>query len=224
VTTAPSRCGKLIATIGLVACAVLTAGCNIMAPLAYYLRPSQIQKAEFKFPAGTRVAVLFDATQPAYEAPVFNQALFDKLRGYFAKYKSQADLIPLSEVHGLKRRNADDFATWSIQRIGRELDADFVLYLKIQTLVLRETLNHPVVSPRVSIRAKVIATAHPASDARVWPEADEGRAIDCTRQPSEYSGTDKADLELAKLGRDTAYFAMMPFFNVDLEEPTPVER
>jgi hypothetical protein len=208
----------------LTACVMVFTGCNIMGPLAYYLRPPQIQKAEFEFPTGSRVAVLFDAAQPAYEAPVFNQALFDKLRGYFAKYKSEADLTPLGEVLRLQRQDRDAFATWSIQRIGRELAADYVLHLKIQSLTLRETPEHPLVSPSVLMRAKVIATAHPASDARVWPEADEGRAIDCTRQATEYAGAEKADLELTKLGRDAAYFVMMPFFDVDMEEATPVER
>lgn len=209
---------------GLATSAALSAGCNIMAPLMYYLRPPQIQKAEYEFHSGSRVAVLLDPAQPIYDAPVFNQALFDKLREYFAQYKSKATLVPLKDVNGLKHSQRRDFAKWSIQRVGRELNADYVLYLKIESLEAHETPDHPLVAPHVVLRAKVIATSHPASDARVWPEADEGRTIDCSRQASEYAGPEKVDLELAKLGHDTAYFVMMPFFDVDLEEPTPVER
>lgn len=204
--------------------APLFAGCQALGPIAYYLSPPHIQKAEFKIPPESKVAVLFDAARPEYQVPVFNTALFEKLQFYFRKYNSTAHLIPLVHVYQLKRKDPTAFAKSSVQHIGRQLDADYVLYLRIESLETRPSPDYPLITPHVVLRSKLIATQHPASDARVWPENREGLKIECKRQASEYAGPERADAEIAKLGRDTAYFVMMPFFDVDMESPTPVER
>jgi hypothetical protein len=43
-------------------------------------------------------------------------------------------VVPLEEVVRLQRANAD-FASWSLQKIGRSLDADQVLNIRIQELL-----------------------------------------------------------------------------------------
>lgn len=214
------------ARLMLAACLLLALapGCSLLGPIAYYFRPPQIQKAAHPLPRNARLAVLFDAASPQYEAPVFEQALFTKLQEYFRRYESDAELIPLAEVLALRRAHSDDFPTWSVQRVGRELNADYVLWLRIEELSARESAGHPLLTPRVVLYSKLIAVAHPPADARVWPDAEEGERIECTRQAAEYTSPQAADLELAKLGKDTAWFVMMPFFDVDLEQPRPVER
>jgi len=202
---------------------LLCCGCRAVGAAAYYLRPPQIQKAEFRFPRDSRVAVLIDAAKPEADNPVFARALYDRLRDYFREYRSPARLVPLRDVLDLRQSDPQAFARWSVQRIGRELGADYVLHVRVDSLRLLENQGVPLVRPQAQIHIKVIVVDHPATDARVWPEEPEGRAITCKRQAREASGPQAVDEEAAKLGSDAAYFVMMPFFNVDLEARRPVE-
>lgn len=198
-----------------------SAGCNIMGPLMYYFRPPQIQKPVYKFPSGSRVAVVVEAARPEYENPLFAQTLVDRTAEYLEKGKWNATLVPLSATYDLRSRT--EYPTWSIQRIGRELSADYVLYMRIELLGTRESPLTPVLSPRVEIRMRVIEVAAPAARARAWPEEPEGHLVRCTRQVIEASDPEMEDGELVKLAKDTAYWTSMPFISVDLEEKTPIE-
>jgi hypothetical protein len=212
--------GWKLAAAGLLVLCTST-GCNILGPAAYYLGPRRIQKAEFKLTEG-RLAVVIEAVQPEQDSPVFNQALFDKLAEIFHKQKIKSELVPQGEVLALRRAHAD-FAKWSLQRIGRELRAEQVLYLRIENLQLRETPEHPLVTPEISLRSKVVGVHAPAPHARLWPEEAEGRAIACKRPSKEATDTELIDSEAWKLAHDTAHLVSYPFFDVDLEERTPRE-
>jgi hypothetical protein len=196
-------------------------GCNILGPIAYYLGPRRIQKAEFKLTAG-RLAVVIEAARPEQDNPVFNQALFGKLTEIFRTRKIQSELVPHREVLELRQANPD-FAKWSLQRIGRELRAEQVLYLRIENLQLRETPDHPLVTPEISLRSKVVDVRAPTPHARLWPEEAEGRAISCKRPSKEATDAEVIDTEAWKLAHDIAHLVSYPFFDVDLEEPTPRE-
>ena len=199
-----------------------SAGCKQLASIAYYAGPRRIQPAEFKLGEG-RLAVVIETVYPEQDNPVFNQALFDKLVEIFRENKVKGEVVPLRELLELRQRHAD-FSRWSLQRIGRELKAEQVLYLRLEELRLRETPDHPLVSPKVSVRIKVVGVQAPSVHARLWPEETEGRTIICERQPQEASDPQVIDSEALKLARDTAYLVAQPFHDVDLEEPTPKER
>ncbi|MFQ5806891.1 MAG: hypothetical protein ACE5I3_10620 [Phycisphaerae bacterium] len=209
----------------LVALLGLTTGCRLLGPIVYYFRPPQIQKPEYEFPLDSRVAFVIEAAQPRYENPVFNQALYERVTQMLQEGKSRATMLPLRPVTDL-RRTQPDFDKWSLQRIGRELQADYVLYLRIDRLVIRQTPDYPILTPAVDLRMKVIGVNQPSVHARLWPEAKEGRPVNCTRQTAEAADTDPdaTDVEARKLGYDTAYYVSMPFIEVDLEKPPPVER
>lgn len=203
----------------------LTTGCNLVAAIAYYFRPPQIQKPEYEFPAGSRLAILIEAAQPQRENPVFSRALHERAVTMLREGKSPATVIPARAVSDLRRSNRD-FDQWSLQRIGRALKADQVLYVKIERLVIRQTPDYPVLTPAVDLRLKLIGVNEPPVHARLWPQAKEGHALSCTRQTAEVpdADPDAVDAEARKLGCDTAYHVTMPFIEVDLEEPPPVER
>lgn len=205
--------------------AVLTAGCNYLGPLGYYFRPRQIQKPQYEFPRGSRVAVVIEAQNPRYEDPVFSQALHERVVTMLRDGKSHATVLPLRDVTDL-RRTQTDFAKWSLQRIGRTLGADHVLYVRIDRLVIRPSPDHPILTPEVDLHLKLIGVDEPVAHARLWPEDKSGYPINCKRQVAEAddSNPDAADVESRKLAYDTAYWVAMPFIKVDLEEPAPVER
>lgn len=202
----------------------MAAGCNIVASLTYYLRPRQIQKPEYGFTADSRVAVVIESARPRHENPVFNEALYERTVSMLGDGKSPATILPLREVTQL-RRTHDDFAKWSLQKIGRTLEADQVLYIRIDRLVIRPSPEHPLLTPEVDLHMKLIDVSAPSVHARVWPEEKEGRAVSCQRRLTEAPDTnpDAADVQARKLGYDTAYWVSMPFIKVDLEESPPVE-
>jgi hypothetical protein len=213
------------ATAMLLALLAATAGCNILGPMAYYLQPRQIQKPQYEFPADSRVAVVIEARNPRYENPVFNEALYERVVTMLRDGKSKATILPLQQVTQLRHANAD-FAKWSLQRIGRRLGADHVLYVRIDRLVIHPSPDYPILSPEVDLHMKVIGVHEPAVHARIWPETKEGHPLSCRRQVAEVADAnpDAADIEARKLGYDTAYWVTMPFIKVDLEKRPPVER
>jgi len=196
-------------------------GCNIMAPLTYYLRPRQLQKPEFKFPAKSRVVFFVEAARSEMENPVFTRALYERTVAMLRDGKSHADLLPLRAVDDLRREHGD-FSKWSLQKIGRTLDVDYVLYLRMDRLQIREAADHPLISPRLEGRLKVIGVEEPTGKERVWPDSREAREITCKRRSSDADDPDAADAQAAKLGSDAAYWVTMPFITVDLEESPPV--
>jgi uncharacterized protein YneF (UPF0154 family) len=202
----------------------LTAGCrSLIGAMGYYLHPRQIQKPEYEFPAKTRLAMLIDNARPAEENPMFNQALLERVVEMLRDGGAKAEVMPLQAINDLRRANPD-FGQWSVQKIGRTLQADQVLHVKLDRLVIRESPDYPVLTPTVDLHMKLVAVNQPATTARLWPKAKEGHAVHCTRQTADSSGADADDLEATKLGHDTAYYVAMPFIEVDLEENPPVER
>jgi hypothetical protein len=202
----------------------LAAGCNVISAIAYYFRPRDIQKPQYEFPRGSRVAIVIDAARPSDENPVFDRALYERVVEMLREGKSGATVLPLRAVIDLRRANPD-FDQWSLQKIGRDLQADQVLYIRIDRLVIRQTPDYPILTPAVDLRMKVIDVSQPGVHARLWPEAKEGYPVSRARQTTEAAdtGPDAADTEAKKLARDTAYYVTMPFIEVDLEQPPPVE-
>lgn len=200
-------------------------GCSQLGAIAYYLRPRQIQKPQYEFPAGTRVAFVIEAVNPQQENPVFNQALYERVTDRLREGKSGANLLPLSLANDLRRRNLD-YPQWSLQRIGREMNADQVLYIKIDSLTIRPTPDHPLLTPEVALHVKLISVQEPPLHARIWPDAKEGHLVQCKRQVAEAAdeNPEGPDVEARKLAYDTAYWVTMPFLEIDLEENPPVER
>lgn len=220
-----TRTRLLLATLLMTIAATSLTGCVGFRYLAYMFSPRQKQKAEFTFPGDAQVLVMIEAMRPEYENPVFNRALFDRTAELFKEKKSTATLISPLKVISLRREH-EDFAKWSLQRVGRELNATHVLWIKVDKLQIQPSPDTPVLEPVVDLRMKVIAVDHPETEARVWPDEKEkeGRPIHVQRQADVGSEAHNVDTATVKLARDTAQFVHAPFFEIDLEEPTPVEH
>jgi hypothetical protein len=211
-------CGGCVLLAGM----TLLSGCNILAIGAYYLRPRDIQKAEYALPPGSRVAFFVEAERPEMENPVFRRALHEQLVTSLREGKCDAQLIPAAQLDEVRAR--PELKGWSVQRIGQELAADYVLYARVERFQLRELPEHPLITPEVELRMRLIGVQEPKDAARVWPDEPDGRLVSCKRQAVEAVDPDIQDAEAGKLGRDTAYWVSMPFIDVDLEERPPVAR
>lgn len=212
----PASSRSLLLPAAVAALALTLAGCNILGPIAYYTSPPQIAKAEHKFKEGDRLAVVIDPAQQGESNPVFEQALIERVAEMFREKRGKATIVPMRDVVALRRQ--PEYRTWSVQRIGRELGASHVLYLKQERLSLRESPEHPILHPYVILRAKLIAVNEPSDKARVWPAEVEGREVRCQRPMQEYTTPEDTDTAIRKLGYDTAYFVGYPFFDMDMEE------
>lgn len=197
--------------------------CKYVAAASYFLSPPQIQKAEFKLTDG-RLAVLVEPARAEEDNPVFTQALCEKLAEIFRENNVRAQLIPQDDVVKLRQQNRD-FAKWSLQKVGRRLNAQQVLYIRIDRLQMRDEPTAPVLHAAVRMRLKIIDPAAPSETARLWPgnSEAEGRLTERARPVSEAGDVIAEDAEATKLGKDAAWMVAMPFYDVDLEKKTPWE-
>jgi hypothetical protein len=210
----------IIWTAAVLAAVSFAAGCNIIKGITYFTRPEEKQKAQFEFPSNSRVLVMLDPARPDYESPIFARALYDRLADVFREKKSTVKLISPREILDLRRTHAD-FDSWSVQRIGRELNADHVMWLKIDRYQTRQSRDYPVLEPLVELRLKVIAVDHPPTDARVWPPEKDGHKVETSRPMREAADASTEDLEARKLAQDAAWLVSFPFFEQSLEESPP---
>lgn len=218
------RCSRRVdrrhfALSGLLALLALTAGCNWLAAGVYYLGPPRKQPPEYTFGA-VKLAIVIEDRHAQDSHALFDQVLHEKLADEFEQNKVRAEIIPYRKVLEL-RSGAAGWRTWSMQRIGRELGAEQVLYILIEDLTLREDDTMPVVTPRATLRMKLIGVNDPAAHARLWPEEPEGRLLTVTQSPQEYNGFQSVDSAATRLARETAWLAAQPFYEVDLEAARP---
>ncbi|TWT44606.1 hypothetical protein RAS1_10210 [Phycisphaerae bacterium RAS1] len=197
------------------------AGCSALRALAYYLSPPQIQKAAYKLTEG-RLAIVIDYAHAEDENPVFSRRLHDAITGLFRDHKVKSQVISFDDVLSLRQVNRD-YSSWTIQRIGRELEADEVLYLRVTRLQFQEEPGHPVVAASAALGVKVIGTQQDEAHARLWPEERDGKSVTCSRPPLE-AARETIDIEAAKLATDTSHFVGGFFYDTDLEEKPPKER
>jgi hypothetical protein len=206
----------------LVACLLAIAGCNILGPLAYFAGPRRIQKKDFELPHG-RLAVLIDYAHPDEAHPIFEQVLVEKLSSIFRERKIQAQVIPPVDLARLKQFQPES-RKWSVQKIGRELNAGAVLVIDVERLQLRVSPSHPLIEPLVEGKLKLVDTELPEDQARLWPKDEKPRPFDASRDPVEAVNSTVIDDAAAKLAADAAQIIALYFYDVDLEEKTPKER
>lgn len=206
------------------ACALLLAGCQMLAAIGVLFAPRQWQQAEFQFTEGN-LAIIIDYARPAQMNPVFDQNLHKQLVEHLRTNKVSSRVVPHDDVTELRQKNRD-FSSWSVQRAGRALEADQVLCIRILDLQARPTAGQAVITPEVALTLKVISVNQPAVHARLWPERDaepDGRQVTHHRQPFEPESAELIDRETAKLARETAYYVARHFYRYDTEENPPRE-
>ncbi len=214
-----SRARVLVAMV--ISLGLCSIGCNWIKGLGVLFAPRQIQKAEFQL-THQRLAILIEAARPGQSNPVFAEALHAELARMFADNGISTNVVPLRELLAVRRDNPD-YSRWSLQKIGRAVNADQVLYVRLENLRIRLTSEHPLVEPAVALRMKVIGTSEAAETARLWPGREErrGREISHARAARMANNREGIDAEAVALAKEVAYYVAMPFYDVDLEENPP---
>lgn len=207
----------------LAAALALTSGCKQLGAIGYYLSPEHKQKAEFVFPKDAVIALVFDAREPQFDNPIFQRSVQSKLEEEFRTRKSGARFVPIEDWFVLRRDNKD-YKSWSIRRIGQELKAEYVLYLKLDEFRARLSREVPVIEPLVVLRAKVVLTRDSNEKPRIWPDEESGRELKVSRPAEEASQPSVEDIAVTKLGADTGVLLARFFFEVSLEEKPATQR
>lgn len=208
----------------LVLTALLITGCGKqLGAFMYFLGPQRIHDPEIEL-THSRLAILIEFADPAAENPVFARTFHDLLVDQFTEKKLKTKVVPFDEVARLRSENAD-FSSWSVQRIGRRLGAEQVLYVRIETFIVHEEPGHPLIEPKVDMRLKVIDARASAKEGKVqlWPEEPEGRRITLARAPKESGTPRQIDDEIKKLARQTGRIAARCFVEYDEEDKLPEE-
>jgi hypothetical protein len=214
------RCSLLATLAGVV---LLNAACNIVGPILYLTAPRQMQDAETTL-TPKRLAIVIEYANRLQENPVFTDTFRERLLEVLKEKEAVGPVVPVQDFLKLRRENKD-FGRWSLQKVGRALGAEQVLYVRIEQLRLRDGTDSPLLTPEVRLRLKLIAPWSEAREARVWPprEEREGRLIYRGRSMREVTDAVALDDEAAKLAKDAAWLAAKPFYRHDLEEPDPWE-
>lgn len=203
------------------AVAALLAGCRTIGAIAYYTTPHPKTPAEYTFPEGGRVAILIEARQQSEANPVFDKTLHETLVNTLKEQEVKAEFVPFREMLALRREPG--YAGWSVQRIGREVDADQVLFIRLDRLSMRESPDYPVVEVKAVADVKVIGTSDPEAQARLWPEDPGGRQVKLDRPAKEASQPRVADEEMTKSARVLAREIARFFYEYDPEDKLPIE-
>lgn len=224
ITTSRRRWSAPALAAALMLTTACTAGCGqMLGAIVYFLSPPQVRKAEFEL-TQARLAIHIDSRGQSRNNPLFEHELHQTLSEVFKEKKLNARIVPHERMLDLQQRNAD-FAKWSNQKIGRELRVEQVLYIMIDELRTRERPDHPILHPRVWLRARVVGVQAPSAHPVLWPiDEPAGREISTARQPQEAGDINRDDTAIAKLARDAAHLIASYFYDLDLEDGPPKER
>lgn len=212
---------KLVA--GLLVCLVLPlAGCRTLGQLMYFFQPRQWVEPEFAFDAG-RMAILIEPARADMDNPVFNFAFQQRFTQVLREKQVPVEVLPFDQLQALRQANPD-FEQWSLQKVGREANVNYVLYIRLGQLTLSESADYPLVTPRVQLSAKLIGVDEPDDAAVLWPKGPterEGRPFAYHRPPMEKTGPETLDREARNLGIDVAERMARYFYKYDAEESAP---
>lgn len=216
---------KRVALGCLLALAPAGIGCRTVGGIMYLLSPRQWVEPEYKL-VGGRMVVLVEPTRSDFDNPLFAAALQRRMADVLREQKVDVKVTSFEEVQRLRQANPE-FARWSLQRIGREAEARYVLYLRITSLNLIDSPDAPMITPLVELAAKLIGVEEADEHAVLWPDSvreREGRSFRYQRQPVEQSGQEAIDREARNLGLDTADRLARYFYKYDAEEDPPRAR
>ncbi len=172
---------------------------------------------------GSQLAMLVDYANPDQVNPIFARTLQSRFERLLTEQKVDVRVVPFGDVVRARSREAD-FDKWPISRVGRQMNADYVMYVRVTSLRLQRTPDVPLLEPSVSARMKVIAVDAPDSSARLWPEGEkDGKLFEVNRAAREFSHPDEVDHEATRLARELAWHLSRPFHKHDPEDKPPLE-
>lgn len=188
-----------------------------MSAISYFTSPTRTKPPEFIL-TKDRIAIVVDPTRGEFDNPIVTRALYSKMVDILRTNNVNDRIVPFEEFIRLRQNNVD-YSKWSIARIGKELRASQVIYIRIERLQLLERAEQPVVTPIAEGEVRVIDPNAPMTKARVWPGEMERREFKVTLPVVEASDEAAIDAEAAKLGRQTGRDIAEYFYEVNLEAP-----
>ena len=112
--------------------------------------------------------VLVDDPRGALPSPMLLNLIADQVAFDLKREEIVNEFVPVSRLESLRGRDPD-FATWAIDRVGRELGARQVIYVLIDSFDAAGT-GQDSLRPMVSARVKVVDAV---SGRRLFPERGE---------------------------------------------------
>lgn len=167
----------LAAAGGLLAC---LPGCGEQAGAFLYffkLYPKQKIPAEFTLTSG-RLLVLIDDDADLITEPGVKQALTEGVAANLRENRVKATVIPFEQLKTLQRHQPD-FETTAADRIGKLLDADQVLWIKVDRFSTGSVSASDVgKAATFTVNLRVLTTKAASRDeVQLWPEAREPRKV-----------------------------------------------
>lgn len=214
ITTA--RTGLLLL---LPACALLSAGCNILGPAFVMLSPPPTVKAEYTLDPKRPTIVFIDDRSNRLPRRSLRQVIAEQAQQAMLEKKTVETMIDFKA--GVAASTADRSGEpMPIVDIGRAAKAEIVIYVTIDSFALSS--DGQSYSPTASFRAKVLDAR---DEKRLWPEEPAGHAV--TLQPVQRPDfVPKNNSEMLKaeveLGKRTG-LAIAQLFAKHLEERSAIQ-
>ncbi len=170
--TGPATGRATAAWVAAAACllALGAAGCDQAAWIGYHvlkpIMPPEEVPAQFDL-SNKSVLVLVDLADPdlGLEFPRLQEALAEAIGRDLAEQKAVGPVVPAASVARV-RRTEPEFPTWSVARIGRHFNVDYVLHVVVQEFRVRETPTSTTLDGFAEATMRVVS---PSEGRQVWP-------------------------------------------------------
>lgn len=147
----------------LVLAAALAAGCEVPAYVAHVIAGPRPIPAVYQLP-DRKTLVFVDDRARQLPAPDLSSLLAAKIQRDLRDHKAVTSFVEPDVLDDLRARHSD-FAEWPIDRVGREVHVEQVIYVLVQDLsMIAEDI---IVRPSITLRIKVVDVA---SGVRQFPE------------------------------------------------------
>jgi len=140
--------------------------------------PRQMIEAKYKMAKGKKIAVLVDD----YLSPINNPDMKKDLAMLISDGLIQAqavragDMISTDKVYETPKESPDG-KKLSIQRIGKDVGADYVIYVNIIDFNLQSDPENPLIKPKAKAFVKLVEVS---TGERLWPIDMSGEPIEAT--------------------------------------------
>jgi hypothetical protein len=142
-------------------------GCAYVSGLVYLFSPEDKLPAEYKVPEKTKVAILVDDYMSPLGTLDLKKSLASTVAAQLVAAKAvlPENMIETDKVFDVPSDSADG-KKLSIQHIGREVGADYVIYINIIDFSMQSDPDNPLIQPKSRAYVKVIEVS---SGERIWP-------------------------------------------------------
>ena len=161
---------KFLRPVFIELCVLLVAGlyisgCGAMGWFASWFPPDAVD-AVYKFPKDKIVLVLVDDPKGLGREASIQLGLANALNDQLLEHKIAKDVIPQRKLlFEMARTSA--FQQLSISEIGKRLQADIVLYVKIEQFALKDNRLSPIWHGELGTTVRVVGVAEKG---RLWPK------------------------------------------------------